>query len=172
VRTVTRLALGHRTVTLLAIVLTLIGSVGAAFGLRQELFPSIQPPFLVAVATQPGAGPLSVVENLTEPVEDAVQSTASLEQVSSTSFEGVSITFAEYTYGTDIEEREREIRDALADAGLPDGVDTPQVTSITPDSLPIYSLALTGEDVNEVTRIAQDELVPELEAWTASPRRR
>ena len=162
-RTVTRLALGHRTVTLLAIVLTLIGSVGAAFGLRQELFPSIQPPFLVAVATQPGAGPLSVVENLTEPVEDAVQSTASLEQVSSTSFEGVSITFAEYTYGTDIEEREREVRDALADAGLPDGVDTPQVTSITPDSLPIYSLALTGEDVNEVTRIAQDELVPELE---------
>jgi len=163
VRTFTRLALGHRTVTLLAIVLALIASVGAAFGLRQELFPSIEPPFLVAVATQPGAGPLSVVENLTEPVEDAVESTASLEQVASTSFEGVSITFAEYTYGTDIAEREREVRDALVDADLPAGVDTPQVTSITPDSLPIYSLALTGEDVDDVTRIVQDELVPELE---------
>ena len=162
-RTFTRLALGHRTVTLLAIVLGLIASIGAAFGLRQELFPSIEPPFLITVATQPGAGSLSVVENLTEPVEDALEGTASLEQVSSTSFEGVSITFAEYTYGTDIDEREREVRDALADADLPDGVDTPQVTSITPDALPIYSLALTGEDIDEVTRIVQDELVPELE---------
>ncbi|HSJ46690.1 MAG TPA: efflux RND transporter permease subunit [Euzebyales bacterium] len=162
-RTFTRLALGHRTVTLLAIVLLLVASISAAFGLRQELFPSIEPPFLVTVATQPGAGPVSVVENLTGPIEDAVQSTASLEQVASTSYEGVSITFAEYTYGTDIDEREREVRDALADADLPDGVETPQVTSITPDSLPIYSLALTGDDLNEVTAIAQDELVPELE---------
>jgi hydrophobic/amphiphilic exporter-1 (mainly G- bacteria), HAE1 family len=163
VRTFTRLALGHRTVVLLAVVLLLVASVVAAFGLRQELFPSIQPPFLVTVATQSGAGPVSVVENLTEPIEDAVQSTASLEQVASTSYEGVSITFAEYTYGTDIDEREREVRDALSDADLPAGVDTPQVTSITPDSLPIYSLALTDDDVDEVTAIAQDELLPELE---------
>jgi HAE1 family hydrophobic/amphiphilic exporter-1 len=82
VRTFTRLALGHRTVTLLAIVLGLIVSIAAAFGLRQELFPSISPPFLITVATQPAAGPLSVVENLTEPVEDAIDSTDSLVQFS------------------------------------------------------------------------------------------
>jgi HAE1 family hydrophobic/amphiphilic exporter-1 len=164
VRTLTRLALGHRTVTLLAIALILVASIAAARGLRQELFPSIEPPFLVTVATQPGAGPLSIVENLTEPIEDAIESTASLEQVASTSFEGVSITFAEYTYGTDIDERKREVRDALVDADLPPGVDTPQVTSITPDALPIYSIALTGDDIDEVTRIAQNELAPELES--------
>jgi HAE1 family hydrophobic/amphiphilic exporter-1 len=163
VRTFTRLALEHRTVTLLGIVLVLVASVGAAFGLRQELFPSIQPPYLVAVAIQPGAGPVSVVEDLTEPIEDAITSTASLEQVASTSLEGVSVTFAEYTYGTDITEREREVREALASADLPAGVDAPQVTSITPDALPIYSLALTGEDIGEVTEIARDQLLPELE---------
>ncbi|HEX6257312.1 MAG TPA: efflux RND transporter permease subunit [Euzebyales bacterium] len=162
-RTFTRLALEHRTVTLLGIVLVLVASVGAAFGLRQELFPSIQPPYLVTVATQPGAGPVSVVDNLTEPIEDAIESTASLEQVASTSLEGVSVTFAEYTYGTDIEEREREVRDAVATADLPAGVDAPQVTSVTPDALPIYSVALTGENIGEVTQIARDDLVPELE---------
>ncbi len=162
-RTFTRLALGHRTVTLLAIVLAIVFSVGAAFGLKQELFPSIQPPFLVVVATQPGAGPLSVVDELTEPLEDAVESTSSLEAVQSTSQEGVSIVFAEYTYGTDIDQREREVRDALADADLPDEVDTPQVTSVTPDSLPIYSLAMTGDEPGEVADIAQDDLAPAVE---------
>jgi HAE1 family hydrophobic/amphiphilic exporter-1 len=156
VRTFTRLALEHRTVTLLGIVLVLVASVGAALGLRQELF-------LVTVATQPGAGPVSVVADLTEPIEDAIESTASLEQVASTSLEGVSVTFAEYTYGTDIDAREREVREALASADLPADVETPQVTSITPDSLPIYSLALTGDSIGEVTTIARDDLVPELE---------
>ena len=162
-RTFTRLALGHRTVTLLAIVLATVASVAAAFGLKQELFPSIQPPFLVVVAVEPGAGPLSVVDELTEPLEDAVESTSSLEAVQSTSQEGVSIVFAEYTYGTDIDEREREVRDALADADLPDDVDTPQVSSITPDSLPIYSVALTGDDPGAVADIAQNDLAPEVE---------
>jgi HAE1 family hydrophobic/amphiphilic exporter-1 len=164
VRTFTRLALEHRTVTLLAIVLAVAASIGAAFGLKQELFPSIQPPFLVVVATEPGAGPLAVVDDLTVPLEDAVETTSSLEAVQSTSQEGVSIVFAEYTYGTDIDEREREVRDALTDADLPDDVDTPQVTSVTPDALPIYTLALTGDDVGEVADFTTEELAPEVES--------
>ncbi|HSK91694.1 MAG TPA: efflux RND transporter permease subunit [Euzebyales bacterium] len=162
-RNVTRLALAHRTVTILAVVLLLAASIGAALGLRQELFPSIQPPFVVIVATQPGSGPLSVVEDLSEPIEDAVRTTADVEQVASTSLEGVSIVFAEYTYGTDVDERLREVRDAIADAGLPQDVATPDVTSITPDALPIYTVALSGGEEGEAADVARDDLVPELE---------
>ena len=91
-RNLTRLALAHRTVTLLAVVLLLGASVAGAYGLRQELFPSIQPPFVVIVATQQGAGPVSVAEDLSEPIEGAVRTTTDLEQAASTSLEGVSIS--------------------------------------------------------------------------------
>jgi HAE1 family hydrophobic/amphiphilic exporter-1 len=162
-RNLTRLALENRIVTGLAVVLLIGASLGAALGLKQELFPSIEPPFVVIVATQPGAGPLSVVDDLSEPIEDAVRTTGDLEQVASNSLEGVSIVFAEYTYGTEIDDRLREVRDAIADADLPDDVATPDVTSITPDALPIYTVALTGGDEGEAADVARDELVPDLE---------
>jgi HAE1 family hydrophobic/amphiphilic exporter-1 len=162
-RNITRLALENRIVTGLAVVLIVAASIGAALGLKQELFPSIQPPFVVIVATQPGSGPLSVVDDLSEPIEDAVRTTSDLEQVSSNSLEGVSIVFAEYTYGTDVDERLREVRDAIADADLPDDVDTPEVTSITPDALPIYTVALTGGDEGEAADVARDTLASDIE---------
>ena len=162
-RNLTRLALENRIVTGLAVVLIIGASIGAALGLRQELFPSIQPPFVVIVASQPGAGPLSVVEDVSEPIEDAVRTTSDLEQVASNSLEGVSIVFAEYTYGTDVDERLREVRDAIADTDLPEDVATPDVTSITPDALPIYTVALTGGDEGEAADVARDELGPDIE---------
>ena len=162
-RNLTRLALTHRTVTLLAVVLALAASIAGAFGLRQELFPSIQPPFVVIVATQPGAGPVAVADDVSEPIEEAVRTTADLEQVQSSSQEGVSVVFAEYTYGTDVDTRLREVRDAIADAVLPDDVTTPDVSSITPDALPIYSIALTGGGEGEAARIAEEMLAPEIE---------
>ncbi|HSK95587.1 MAG TPA: efflux RND transporter permease subunit, partial [Euzebyales bacterium] len=162
-RNLTRIALAHRTVTLLVVVLLLGGSIAGAFGLRQELFPSIQPPFIVVVASQQGSGPISIAEDVSEPIEEAIRTTRDLEQVASTSLEGVSIVFAEYTYGTDVDERQREVRDAIADAGLPDDVGTPDVTSITPDALPIYTVALTGGQEGEAADVARDELAPDIE---------
>jgi HAE1 family hydrophobic/amphiphilic exporter-1 len=162
-RNLTRLAISHRTVALLAVVLVLGASIAGAFRLRQELFPPIQPPFVIVVATQQGSGPISVAEDLSEPIEGAVRTTSDLEQVSSTSLEGVSIVFAEYTFGTDVDERIREVRDAIADADLPADVETPDVSSITPDAFPIYTVALTGGEAGQAADVARDDLAPELE---------
>ncbi len=158
-----RLALGRRTVTLLVAGLVLLLGANAAGSLQQELFPSIQPPFLVVSSTQPGASPGSVADGLTEPIEEAVRSSGSVESVQSTSAQGVAVVFAEYAYGTDVEQRQREIRDTLAEEDLPDEASDPEVRTVGPDDLPIYSIAVTGDEAGPAGDAVREVLAPQIE---------
>lgn len=157
-----RLAVRFRTVTLLVVGLVLAAGALSAGALQRELFPPVEPPYLVVTAALPGAAPTEVVDELTTPLEEVVEASTGLEHVQSSTQESVAVVFAEYAYGTDIDERRREILDGLADTTLPEGATEPVVQALSPDSLPIYSLAVSGP-ADEVREFTNDRLVPELE---------
>jgi HAE1 family hydrophobic/amphiphilic exporter-1 len=156
-----RLSLRFRTVTLLLVALLLVTGTLAVRSLNQELFPAFDVPYLVVTAGQPGAGPEVVADGVSRPIEQALQSTGGLRHVDSTSLEGLSIVTAQYGYGTDMADRERVIGDRLAAAGaLPVGV-TPKVARFSPNSFPIYSVAVAG-DPAVAERFVDTELRPAL----------
>ncbi|MGH8929392.1 MAG: efflux RND transporter permease subunit, partial [Egibacteraceae bacterium] len=154
-------SLRHRAVVVLATVLLLVTGAVSVAQLSQELFPSINAPFLVVSAAQPGAGPSSIAQDVATPIEDAIEATPGVESVSSTSAEGFVVVTAEYAYGTDMEEREREVRDRIAAAGLPEGVQA-SAQRVNPASLPVYSVAVVGDDQQAAEALVDDVLRPAL----------
>jgi len=157
-----RLSLRFRTVTLLLVGLLLAGGAWSATRLNQELFPSLEVPYLVVSGVEPGAGPNAVAANLTAPIEEAIGGTDDLRHVASTSVEGVAVVTAEYDFGTDMDARQSQVRELLAAAQLPEGVALPEVQRISPDSFPIYSVAVSGADDVALDDFVTETLAPVL----------
>lgn len=156
----TRLALRFRTVTLLVVVLLIVGGALAVTQMNRELFPSLETPYLIVSATEPGAGPNVVDQDLAAPIEAVLATTAGLEHVQSQSLEGVAVVTAQYAFGTDMDGVEAAVLRALGQTPLPEGVAAPQVQRISPDSSPIYSLAVSGGDPEVLQAFVASELVP------------
>ena len=151
-------------IALVTIVAAIFGSL-ALVGLKQELIPSIEFPQLSVVTTYPGASPDVVSNDVSTPIESAIQGIPGLEATSATSTTNASIVQASFTYGTDLATAEQKITQAInrIKSTLPENVE-PNVVSFSFDDLPVISLAVTGYD-DEATIQSQLEtsVVPDIE---------
>ncbi|MFJ6198532.1 efflux RND transporter permease subunit [Micromonospora sp. NPDC092111] len=149
----------------------LIAVVTAAFGafavpsLKQQLLPSLEFPGAFVVAVYPGASPEIVESQVTEPIENSLQSISGLEKVVSTSREGSATVSVQFAFGTDVDDVANKMQTALSriDAQLPAEVD-PQVITGSTDDLPAVVLAATGGgDEQALADKLRATVVPELE---------
>ncbi|SFN70162.1 efflux RND transporter permease subunit [Mycetocola miduiensis] len=135
--------------------IALITVVAAVFGglaltsLKQELAPSVQFPQLAIITNYPGAAPEVVNDDVSTPIETAIQGVAGLESTAATSSTNLSLISATFTYGTDLATAEQKINQAInrIKSRLPADLDT-QVLSGSLDDLPVIQLAATGGDGN------------------------
>ena len=159
------LSLKNRALIALVTIVAAIFGTLALTSLKQELIPSIEFPQLVVVSTYPGASPEVVSNDVSVPVETAIQGVPGLESTSATSTTNASIIQASFTYGTDLATAEQKINQAInrIKAQLPEGVE-PNVISASIDDFPVIQVAVTGYD-DEQTIQAQLEasVIPELE---------
>ncbi|WP_353116228.1 efflux RND transporter permease subunit, partial [Microbacterium sp.] len=151
--------------------IALITIVAAVFGglaltnLKQELIPSLELPALVVMSSYPGASPEVVENDVSTPVEQAIQGVPGLESTTATSNTNASIVQATFAYGTNLATAEQKMQQAInrISSQLPKDV-TPQVLSVSIDDFPVIQIAVTGFD-NATT--AQNELqsvaLPKLE---------
>ncbi|MCE7009654.1 efflux RND transporter permease subunit [Kibdelosporangium philippinense] len=163
-----RLSLANRSLIAL-ITLAVIGfGVFAVPSLKQQLFPSIQPPTAVIVAPYPGAAPDAVAAQVTEPIESSLQGVEGLEQVSSDSAEGVASIVARFRFGTDMDRAVDRMQQAINRLGtqLPQNI-RPTVTAGSTSDFPAVVLAAgtTGDQQKLADQLAA-EAVPELKKIT------
>lgn len=151
--------------------IALITIVAAVFGglaltsLKQELIPSIEFPQLVVVSTYPGASPEVVSNDVSTPIETAIQGVPGLESSTATSTTNASIVQASFTYGTNLATAEQKITQAInrIKSTLPDGVE-PNVISASIDDFPVIQLAVTGyDDAQTIQAQLESTVVPALE---------
>lgn len=150
-------------IALLTIVIGVFGGV-ALTSLKQELFPSISLPNLTIVSTYRGAGPEVVENDVSTPIESAIQGIDGLESTSATSGAGVSTISASFAYGTDLARAEQKIQLAInrIEGQLPDAVDT-QVVAFSLSDLPVVVLAVTSDlDADELSARLRDETILDL----------
>ncbi|MDY0907984.1 efflux RND transporter permease subunit [Microbacterium sp. CFBP9034] len=151
-------------IALITIVAAIFGSL-ALVNLKQELIPSIEFPALIVVSTYPGASPEVVNNDVSTPIENAIQGVPGLESSTATSTTNASIVQASFTYGTDLATAEQKLTQAInrISSQLPEGVE-PNVISASIDDFPVIQLAVTGYD-DEATIQAQLEasVIPDLE---------
>src|SRR3978361_2360627 len=114
-------------IALITIVVAVFGVVRLT-SLKQELIPSTQLPSVFIVTTYPGASPAVVNNDVSTPIETAIQGIENLDSTTATSNTNSSTITASFEYGTDIATSEQKIQLAIdrISRGLPSGV-TPQV---------------------------------------------
>ena len=151
-------------IALVTVVVAVFGSV-ALTGLKQELAPSISFPQLAVISSYPGAAPEVVNDDVSTPIETAIQGVPGLETTSATSSTNSSLISASFTYGTDLATAEQKILQAInrIRTALPEGVD-PQVVTGSFDDLPVLQLAVSSDgDAKALADRLRTSVIPDLE---------
>ena len=133
-------------IALVTIVVAVFGGL-ALTGLKQELAPSVEFPQLSVVTSYPGASPDIVNDEVSTPIETAIQGVTGLESTTSTSSTGLSIVRATFTYGTDLAFAEQKLLSSVnrISSNLPEDAD-PQVLALNIDDIPVIQVAVSGVD--------------------------
>ncbi|MFO7655224.1 MAG: efflux RND transporter permease subunit [Candidatus Krumholzibacteriia bacterium] len=127
--------------------------------LTVELFPSIDFPVVVVTTVYPGAAPEEVESQITQRIEDAVSSIADVENLESTSMEGMSQVIIEFALETDVDMDAIEVKDKVDQIRfeLPDNAEDPIITKFDFAAVPVMELAVSGpRSLAELYRIADD----------------
>jgi HAE1 family hydrophobic/amphiphilic exporter-1 len=143
--------------TVLILVICVIGIFG--YGkLGVDRFPTIDLPIVTVTTRLPGAAPEDVETEITDKVEEAVNTISGIDELRSVSAEGTSQVFITFLLEKDGDVAAQEVRDRLNTVipDLPRGIDLPLVTKLDPDASPVLFIALEapGKDVREVTEVA------------------
>jgi HAE1 family hydrophobic/amphiphilic exporter-1 len=156
-----------RPTTIFIIFALLIGlGIFAMVNLPIDLFPEIDPPYLVVYTTYEGAGPEEVERSVTRTLEAALSSVSGLEKVTSTSSKGSGMVIMEFTYGTDLADASNSVRDSLERVRnyMPTGADTPLIFKFDPAMMPIMGLMVTGNrNPEELREMIEDTIIPRIE---------
>jgi HAE1 family hydrophobic/amphiphilic exporter-1 len=161
------MSLGNRALVLLITLAVLFFGVLAATSAKRELFPDMSLPMVMVSGTYQGAAPQVVESQVTEPLEQAVQSVPGVTTVTSTSSTGSSQVTVEFDYGQDQDDLVRQTQIAVDQVRgmLPDGVDT-SVMSFSTDMMPVVMLAAGAGDGDDQAMVdpLETHLIPQLES--------
>src|SRR5215208_4502875 len=162
---IVRWCLGNKSVVILATILLIGSGVYATTRLNQELLPDISFPVITISTPVAGAGPDLVDEQVTQPVEGAINGVTGIEAVQSTSSQGFSVVVVEFELDADTEEAEADLQAALEGIELPSQAGEPEVKSQSSSQFPILTLSLAARDreLADLTGYAEDEVVPSIE---------
>lgn len=161
----TRLALGKRWLTFVVAAAVTLVSIVAVFQLKLELIPDIKLPMTSVVTVYPGATPDQVAQEVTEPIEGAITALDGLDELSSISTHNMSVVFAEYPFGTNMDAVSDRISRNLDGLQLPPDAESPELYPLNLSMLPVVSLSLAGDiSPTELRSIVASQIAPRLEA--------
>ena len=151
-------------VWLLTIIITVSG-IYSSTRMKMETIPDISIPYLMVMGVYPGATPEKVMDDVSIPFEKAIESLDGVKAVYSNSSSNIASLQVEYDYGVDMDEKKRQLESALENVNLPEGAQTPMITAISMNMMPVIALSIssTEEDIIELTSTVQDILLPKIE---------
>ncbi|MDI5938528.1 efflux RND transporter permease subunit [Micromonospora sp. DH15] len=155
----------RRLVALLTVLLVALG-IYAIPSLKQQLLPDLSFPAVTVVASYPGAAPEVVEEQVTGPIEKAVEGIDGVESTTSTSQQGSVQVMVSFSFDSDIDQASTDVEQAVSkiSSALPAGVDPQVLTGSTAD-LPTMVLAATsGGDQHALAAALDEKVVPALRA--------
>jgi HAE1 family hydrophobic/amphiphilic exporter-1 len=151
--------------TVLILFITVIGAVGY-FQLGIDRFPKVDFPTVAVVTRLPGAAPSEVETEITDKIEEAVNTISGIDELRSTSSEGVSQVFISFTLDKDVDVASQEVRDHVARIVplLPKDIDTPVVSKLDPDATPVLYVSVNADKpIREVTEVADRQIRRQME---------
>ncbi len=152
--------------TVLMLVILVIGIAGYQ-KLGVDRFPKIDFPVVVVTTRLAGSAPEEIETEITDKVEEAVNTISGIDEMRSVSTEGVSQVFIQFVLEKDVDVSAQEVRDRVNAVipNLPQGIDLPIVTKVDPDAAPILYIAVNAKKpVREITEIADKRIRRQIES--------
>jgi HAE1 family hydrophobic/amphiphilic exporter-1 len=140
-----------------------------AFSYRKlavDLWPNLDFPIVIVTTTLKGASVEEMESGVTKPIEEAVNTIEGIDELRSTTKEGLSQVVISFVLERNREAAAQDVRDKVASitAQLPAGTDPPVVDKFDVDSSPILSISVAGNrSLREVTEIARKQVKEDLE---------
>src|SRR5215831_9776071 len=131
-----------------------------------DLFPNVDLPVVTVTTTLRGASVEEMESGVTKPVEEIVNTVSGIDQLRSTTKEGVSQVVIQFLLekngGVAAQEIDAKVRSILSQ--LPPGTDPPIIDRFDLDASPVMTLAVSGRrDAREVTEIARKQIKEDIE---------
>ncbi len=150
------------------IVLIIILGVVSFTNMTVDLLPSMNLPYALVMTSYPGASPEEVEEIVTKPVEQTMATVSNIKNIQSVSSENASTVVLEFAQTANMDSVTIEMRESLDQISgfWPDEVANPIIMKLNPTMMPILITAVSakGENAAEVSRVIEDEVVPEVES--------
>mgnify|MGYP001473387869 FL=1 len=152
-----------RPVGVIMIVLAIIALGVVSFrNLAVDLFPDIELPIAVVATSYEEAAPQDVENLISRPIESAVSTVEGIEMVQSQSQPGSSLVVMMFDTDTDLDQALLNIRESVDQVSgmLPEQAGEPNIMRFNPDQLPVIWVGLTGDNAENLTEVADDQVVP------------
>ena len=151
--------------TMLILALVVVGGF-SYFALGVDLTPKVDVPTVSITVVNPGATAEEIETDITKRIEDAVNTISDIDDVRSTSVQGLSTVVVSFSLDKNGDVGAQEIRDKVAVAlpDLPETIQAPVIQKFDPDATPIMQMVISGtRPMREVTEIADKQVKQRLE---------
>ncbi len=158
----------RRGVTFAMLYMLIIGFGFFSFSqLKLDLYPDITFPVVAVLTQYQGVSPKDIETLVSKPLEGAVSQVKGVEKVTSNSANGASIIIIEFTWGTDMDQAEYDVRkyiDMVRDY-LPDDADDSIIFAFDPSLTPILFMGISSDTIDQakLRKIITDEFEPRVE---------
>ncbi|HUP44587.1 MAG TPA: efflux RND transporter permease subunit, partial [Thermoanaerobaculia bacterium] len=131
--------------TVIILALVVVGAF-SYFKLGVDRFPNVEFPFIIVTTVLPGAAPEEIETELTDKIEEAVNTISGIDELTSFSSENVSVVMIAFNLEKDRDVAAQEVRDKVSTilADLPQDADPPIVQTFDPGAIPVVTLAVSG----------------------------
>ncbi|MEW5854904.1 MAG: efflux RND transporter permease subunit [Myxococcota bacterium] len=151
--------------SVLVLTLVVLGFFGYS-ALGVDRFPKIDFPIVVVTTVLPGAAPAAVESEVSDPIEEALNTISGIDELRSSSAESVSIVVVQFNLEKNIDVAVAEVRDKLGviTRNLPKGIEPPVISRMDPDARPVLSISVSADaPIRDITEYANRTLRRRLE---------
>jgi hydrophobic/amphiphilic exporter-1 (mainly G- bacteria), HAE1 family len=160
---ISNIAIRRPVFTTMVILAMLVFGVYSFMNLGIDLLPKIEFPVITITSVLKGADPETIESRVTDPIEEAVNTIASIKSLRSTSADSVSLVVIEFELDKNIDVAFQEVQAKVnaVRSALPNDLDEPVIDKIDPDAQPIMTLIVSADlPARELSRVA-DKVVKE-----------
>jgi len=151
--------------TMMILTIVVLGTF-SYFRLGIDLMPNVEFPFVMIQTTLRGAGPEEVESSITKPLEEAVNTISGIEDINSTSYEGMSVVQVRFVLEKDGDVAAQDVRDKVNSVlrQLPQGTDPPVIAKLEVGAIPVLNVVVYGNrDLIDLTQLTKKKIKENIE---------
>ncbi len=152
--------------TMLILSLVVVGAF-SFFSLGVDLFPKIDFPTITITVVNPGASPQEIETEITEKVEEAVNTISGIDELRSSSVEGISQVFVQFVLEKDVNIAAQEVENRVQTVipNLPETAKQPTVQKLDTDAAPVLRISVSApKSLRDVTEVARKQIKERIES--------